>query len=251
MHQKLMTNDLCFSLNGKSLLNDISLEFGSGTLQGILGPNGSGKSTFLKVLTGIWKPTSGSILWNGEPLLKKSRQVISRILTLVPQNPQPSFDYLVHDIVAMGRYAYDKKYWNAADETPIVEALKAVDALHLRQRCINHISYGERQRVYIARALVTECPVLLLDEPTASLDVRHQIEIWELLKGIAEKGKIVIATTHDLTVAEKHCNHVAVINQGYCLGHGSFNNMMTPQILQDVFGLAEIPTKKDFISLLA
>lgn len=242
MQQKLIATDLCYSVNGKDLIKNISLELSSGKLQAILGPNGSGKSTLLKVLTGIWKPTSGSITWNGQPLLSQTRQEISRTVSLVPQNPHPSFDYLVQDIVAMGRYPYDQRYWNITDETLVLQALVAVDALHLRQRRVNHLSYGERQRVYIARALVTESPVLLLDEPTASLDIRHQLEIWSLLQTFVEKGKIVVVTTHDLTVAERYCQHVAVLNHGHCIGKGPFNSLMTPHLLKDVFGVIETPS---------
>lgn len=112
MHNKqtLTTHSLSYAINANFLIDDISLDFTSGQLHGILGPNGSGKSTLLKTLSGIWKQTSGSILWNHKPLIVESRQVISRTISLVPQNPQIHFDFLVEDIVAMGRYAHDSRY---------------------------------------------------------------------------------------------------------------------------------------------
>jgi len=244
MEHNLIAQSLSYTLKGKPLINEISLEFKSGFLHGILGPNGSGKSTFLKTMTGIWKPTAGNILWNGEPLLNKKRQMISRTISLVPQHPLPHFDFLVEDIVAMGRYPYNAYYWNAANgiEGEIVQqSLIAVDAWHLRERRVNHLSQGERQRVYIARALVTESPILLLDEPTASLDIRHQLEIWELLKTFAKNGKIVIAATHDLATAERYCDSLAVLNQGRCIGYGTFSSLMTPDLLYEVFGIVERP----------
>lgn len=240
MQQKLIASNLCYRIDNKELLTNISLELSSGCLHAILGPNGSGKSTLLKVLTGIWKLSSGEVTWNGTPLLSQKRQEISRIISLVPQNPQPSFDYLVEDIVAMGRYPYNTRYWNAKDEPLVQQALNAVDAWHLKDRRVNHLSFGERQRVYIARALVTESPILLLDEPTASLDIRHQLEIWDLLQTFVKNGKIVVITTHDLTIAERYCKHIAVLNQGQCVGSGSFASLMTPKLLQDVFGIAEV-----------
>ena len=239
MHQKLIAKNLTYTIGDKVLLDNVSLEFESGSLYGILGPNGSGKSTLLKNLTGIWKPTSGEVLWDGEPLFNKPRQQISRILSLVPQNPMPQFDFLVEDIVAMGRYAYDKRYWTAAEEKLVEQSLNAVDAWHLRKRRVNHISCGERQRVYIARALVTESPILLLDEPTASLDIRHQLEIWQMLQDFVKCGKIVIVTTHDLSIAERYCRHIAILNQGRCIGKGLFSSLMTPEQLQEVFGVRE------------
>ncbi len=241
MAQKLIASNLSYALNKKSLLKDISLEFEGGRLHGILGPNGAGKSTLLKLISGIWKPTQGSVSWNGTALLDKERQAISRIISLVPQHPQPSFDFLVEDVVAMGRYAYDRSYWNAAEAPMVHQALTTVDAWHLRRRCVNQLSYGERQRVYIARALVTESPILLLDEPTASLDIQHQLEIWQLLEQFVKNGKIVIVTTHDLAIAERYCHHVAVLHHGQCVGNGNFNSLMTPNLLQEVFGVVEKP----------
>ncbi len=241
MQPKLITTGLSYAIDKKFLLSDISLEFEAGYLHGILGPNGSGKSTLLKLLSGIWKPLTGSVKWNGSPLLCQDRQAISRIISLVPQQPQIAFDFLVEDIVAMGRYAHDRCYWQAAEEPEIHAALTIVDAWHLRRRYVNQLSYGERQRVYIARALVTASPILLLDEPTASLDIQHQLEIWQLLQKLVENGKIVIVTTHDLAIAEQYCHRISVLNHGTCIGTGQFSALMTPSLLQAIFGVVEAP----------
>jgi len=239
MQQKLIASNLCYSIGDKRLLDNVSMELAGGCLHAVLGPNGSGKSTLLKILTGIWKLSSGTITWKGLPLLSQKRQEISRIISLVPQNPQPSFDFLVEDIVAMGRYAYNTRYWNAKDEPLVHEVLRSVDAWHLRHRKVNHLSYGERQRVYIARALVTESPILLLDEPTAGLDIRHQVEIWDLLQRLVAEGKIIVITTHDLTIAERYCGNVFVLNEGRCVGSGPYSSLMTPTVLEEVFGISE------------
>lgn len=245
---KLLTRCLSYSLEGKHLIKDITLEFASGSLHAILGPNGSGKSTFLKTLAGILTPSSGTVIWQEETLLEKDRQFISRTISFVPQTPRPQFDFTVEDMVAMGRYAHGKPYWNAIDKPLIEEALTAVDAWHLRYRRITCLSQGERQRVYIARALATESPILVMDEPMTSLDIRHQLEIWHLLKGLVENGKIVIITTHDLAIAEHYCSRIAVLNQGKCIGCGSFPELMTESLLQYVFGVGEIewPTLKRY-----
>lgn len=235
MQKKLTVSNLHYSIGDKELLHDISLEFPSGCIHAILGPNGSGKSTLLKVLSGIWKLSSGTVTWNGQSFLSYKRQEVSKIISLVPQHPQPSFDFLAEDIVAMGRYAYHTRYWEAKSDPLVQHALSCVDAWHLRHRKITHLSYGERQRIYIARALVTESPILLLDEPTASLDIRHQIDIWTLLHTLAEKGKTIIVTTHDLAVAERHCRHVVVLNHGSCVSQGAFSSIVTPALLQEVF----------------
>ena len=226
------------------MLDKISLTFDSGYLHAILGPNGSGKSTLLKTLSGIWTPTAGTVLWNEAPLLSKSRSEISRIISLVPQNPQPPFDFIVQDIVAMGRYPYDTRYWNAADEPLVQQSLERVDAWHLRHRRIAQLSQGEKQRIYIARALVTESPILLLDEPTTSLDIQHKLEIWQLLQRCVENGKLIVVTTHDLTIAKHYCQRVAVLNHGNCIGSGAFDALMTPHLLKAVFGVIEAPHSK-------
>lgn len=241
----LIANHLSYALEKKMLLREVSLRFDGGFLHGILGPNGSGKSTLLKNLAGIWRPTSGSILWNGAPLLCQSRQAISQTISFVPQQPQLSFDFLVEEVVAMGRYPYQSAYWNAKEDKPVIEALHLVDVWNLRHRHVNQLSQGEKQRVYIARALATEAPVLLLDEPTACLDIRHQLEIWDLLHRLVEKGKIVVISTHDLLLAEQHCDRIAVLNQGTCVGEGSFSSLVTPLLLQEVFGVNKHPSSAE------
>lgn len=239
MKNLLKTTSLTYILKTIPLIQDISLDFFAGEVHGILGPNGSGKSTLLKNLSGIWKHTSGSILWNGSPLPVENRQAMSRLLSLVPQNPQVHFDFLVEDIVAMGRYAYDSKYWTTSQKDLMQYALEKVDAWHLRSRRINRLSQGERQRVYIARSLVTEAPILLLDEPTSSLDIRHQIEIWELLRHLASEGKVVIVCTHEIGIVQRYCDKLSVLNQGKCVASGEFKDVMAPRLLLDVFGVEE------------
>lgn len=237
---RLTTRALKLSINNKILLNKMDLEFDGGILHGILGPNGAGKSSLLKTLAGIWK-ASGNVYWNDESLLEKDRKEISRLISLVPQNPQVTFDFLVEDVVAMGRYSHQKRYWSPSETNIIHDALHTVDAWHLRHRLINQISQGERQRVYIARALATESPILLLDEPTASLDIQHQLQVWLLLQKLVKNGKIVIVTTHDLSTAKRYCQQVVILNEGHCLGQGAFETQITPYLLKTVFGVIENP----------
>lgn len=240
MNKKLITADTSYSINGKNLIENISIVLSSGSLHAILGPNGSGKSTLLKVLAGLLKATSGSISWQGSPLPYNDRKSLCGILSLVPQAPLPMFDYLIEDIVAMGRYAFEKDYWKCSNTILVREALEAVDAWHLRSRKINQISCGERQRIYIARALVAEAPILLLDEPTANLDIRHQLEIWRLLQQLAETGKTIAIATHDLAAAEHYCDTATLLHNGQNIDSGIYSEVITTQRLKQVFGVADI-----------
>ena len=246
MKKMLIAENLSYGINGKLLIENLSIQLSPGSIHAILGPNGSGKSTLLKVLAGLLKPLSGTINWQGNPLPLNDKKRMCGILSLVPQAPIPMFDYLVEDIVAMGSYAFNRNYWKNSHSIVVREALEAVDAWHLRTRKINQISCGERQRIYIARALVTESPIMLLDEPTANLDIRHQMEIWRLLQQLAEEGKTIAISTHDLAAAEHFCNTASLLNQGKNIACGDFSSVVTTHRLKHVFGVTDIslPTEK-------
>lgn len=227
----LRIESLNYATAGAVLLKEINLSFSSGNLCALIGLNGAGKSTLLKTLIGVLIPTSGKIFWKNENLHTLSRKQISRIISLVSQNPTPLFDFTVNEIVAMGSYScspYEKG-------VSLQEALEAVDGWHLRNRSISSLSSGERQRIFIARALMTNASIILLDEPTANLDIRHQEEIWTLLKTLADKGKIIVVATHDLGAADRHCNLTCILKQGACLAFGCTKEMMSHQRIKEAF----------------
>lgn len=231
----LSIRNLTFSLLNRLLIEEISLDFQPGILYGILGPNGSGKSTLLKTISRIWTPAKGEMHWQGKDLFQFSRKEMSRTLSLVPQNPPLFFDFNVQQMVAMGRYPHGCRTSEAQGK--IKHSLRTVDAWHLRDRMLSQLSGGERQRVYIARALATEAPILLLDEPTAYLDLRHQLEIWQLLKELVKQGKLVIVAVHDLLAAHRFCDELVILQEGRCKATGPYGACMTPEILQSVFGV--------------
>lgn len=230
----LKVQNLFYSTCNKTLLRNISLSFQPGLIHGILGPNGSGKSSLLRTLTGIWIPTSGGVYWNGDDLLEKPRYQISKIITLVPQNPQVAFDFTVEEFVRMGRYSHADFYSNEIVE----HSLLAADALQFQYRSITQLSQGERQRVYIARSLATEAPVMLFDEPMANLDLRHQIDLWTLFKNLAARGKTILIANHDLSNTEYHCDRIYIMQAGQCPYAGVFKEIVTPEVLEQVFGLS-------------
>lgn len=224
-------------LKNLSLLNQIkemTYHYKTRLLYGVIGPNGAGKSTLLKTMTGIWQPTSGTVEWNGKELLKQPRIEISKTISLVPQNPQLQFDITAYEMAALGRYPHQEKNTHSKS---VEMALKQADAWHLKDILLSHLSGGEKQRVYIARALATEAPVILLDEPMTHLDLRHQIDIWRLMRQLSEQGKIVIAAIHDLSAAARHCDILQVIHQGQFVAHGPGSEVLTDKLLKEVFGL--------------
>lgn len=214
----------------RPLIQNISLKFIPGTLHGIVGPNGSGKTTFLKSLAGIWDPTSGHVLWQGKELLKQSRREISQTISLVAPQVNLPFDFSTYEIAAMGLYPAQD-----GSKKHVETALQTVEAWHLRDRPLVQLSHGERQRVFIARALATNAPIMALDEPTANLDIRHQQGIWNLLRTLASQGKIVIVATHDLISAQRYCGQVAVIHEGRCMASGTPSEVMHEGLWRDVF----------------
>ncbi len=245
MPNTLKINNISYSTKNKNLLSSISLSFTTGALYGILGPNGSGKSTLLKNIAGIWTPTSGTVLWHDENLHKKPRKEISQIISLVPQNPEVHFAFTVEELVKMGRYP--KGGYTRGEESAIHHCLELVDGAHLTHRPLHEISFGERQRVYIARALAAESPVMLLDEPTSGLDIRHQLEIWNLLRYLVSLGKIIIVTIHDLPAAERFCDQIALLDGGRCVKSGCPSAVLNEDTLQEVF---HVTRNQNEISLL-
>lgn len=232
----LVLESVSYAIGSKIILPPLSYHFKKGHLYGILGPNGAGKSTLLKAISGIWKPAGGKIYWNHEDLHLKERIEISKIVSLVPQNPQISFDFSIYDMAAMGLYPHKKSHLAIDKFKRVEKILREMGLWELRDKKASKVSMGERQKVYIARALVSDSPIILFDEPTASLDIQHQHKIWHLLKELAEKGKIVITTTHDLWNAKEFCQNIIVLNQENPPLFGT-PDMLNPHTLEKVFGL--------------
>lgn len=233
----LQAQHLDFLLGDRPLLEGIDLTFEGGIVHGIMGPNGAGKSTLLKCLNGIWTPTSGRVRWNERDLLAMEREEISRTVSMVPQTPSMLFQFTAEDLVAMGRYPHGRCRNTTEDQAKVDWALRQVDAIPLRKNLVRELSQGERQRVYIARALVTESPVILLDEPTASLDLRHQMEIWFLLRELSAQGKVVIVVVHDLEACQRFCDRVLLLKEGRCVGQGHTKELLQPHRLHDLFDI--------------
>lgn len=222
---------LSYKIFQQPLIDQIDLSFKPGILYGIVGPNGAGKSTLLKTIAGIWSATSGAVVWQGKALHRAPRYEVSKLISLVFQNPTIPMEFTAYEMVAMGCYLH-------GDERVVVESsLKRTDTWELRGRKMAELSGGERQRVYIARALATKAPILLFDEPTAHLDLRHRLEIWRLLQGLKQEGKVILISTHDLITAKRACDAAVILSRGKCIAAGTAAATLTPAVMREIFGV--------------
>jgi len=208
-------------------LRDVSLDLAPGLMVAVVGPNGAGKSTLLQVLAGLL-PARGRIRWNGRDLGRIPFLERGRALAWVGQDSHAEFAFPVRDVVAQGRHAWDD------DGHGVDEALAALDLADLAARPITQLSGGERRRVFLARALATRAPLQLWDEPAASLDVRHALEVLRLAKGLALGGGTMVVSLHDLRAALCF-DRVLVLDRGASVGFGPPEQVLTPELIQEVF----------------
>jgi len=212
-----------FKYNEHQVLKNVSFEVKRGEFLGILGPNGSGKTTLLNVIDGILIPQEGELWINGTSCNKLKRENLAKIIAVVPQESLMIFPFTVQEIVLMGRAPHLGK-WRFEGETDFRiahQAMEMTDTLSLMNRSMNALSAGERQRVLIARALAQQPQIMLLDEPTAFLDIRHQIDFFDLIKTLNKNQTLtVIGVTHDINLASLYCDRIILLRDGriHCMG---------------------------------
>jgi iron complex transport system ATP-binding protein len=227
--------------SGPSLVLDgLSFEVARGSIVGLLGPNGSGKTTLLRIVAGMLPPLTGRVMLDGAPVGRLTRRQLARRVAVVPQDTHPAFDFPALDIVLMGRYPHLGVFEleGAADLEIAREALAATGTTELESRLFSTLSGGEKQRVVIASALAQAPDVLLLDEPTASLDLGYQFEIAALLRRLnRERGVTMVVSTHDLNLAAALCGRVVLLKQGRMLAQGTTNETLTAPNIRALYGV--------------
>jgi iron complex transport system ATP-binding protein len=235
----LVARDLSASYGGRTVFRDLSFALTRGTLTALVGPNGCGKTTLLHTLCGIHTETTGEVRLLGRPLRELGRREVARRIGLVPQFSQIDFDVTVEEAVALGRYPWLGMLAPPApeDHAAVDAALAALDLDALRRRPLQTLSGGERQRVFLARALAQAAPVLLLDEPAASLDLRYQQETFERLQALArEKGAAVLVADHHLNLVAATSDRVIVLHHGSIVAQGTPREIVTEEMIRTVFG---------------
>jgi len=230
--------DIGFRYNEQWVLRHISFAVSTGEFMGIIGPNGSGKTTLLKIIDGIFCPPEGDIHISGISCRHFKRIDLARRIAVVPQETLMTFPFTVQEIVLMGRSPHLGKlnFERKKDFRIAEESMTATDTVSFRNRSITTLSGGERQRVLIARALAQEPQILLLDEPTALLDIRHQMDFFDLIKKLNKNQSLtVIAVTHDINLASTYCDRVMLLKSGHMHGIGSPSDVITESNIKEVY----------------
>ncbi len=226
------------SLGGTRILEDVSFEVGAGEFVALVGPNGAGKTSALRTVNGVLTPDSGRVVVDGESVANLSARETARRVATVPQDTSLAFDFPVREVVAMGRSAHRGRFERTTDEdrAAVERALERAEVADLADRSVGTVSGGERQRVLLARALAQETPVLLLDEPTASLDINHQVRTLSLVRSLAGEGRTALAAIHDLDLAARFCDALVVLAGGRVLAAGPPGEVLTEEIVERAFG---------------
>jgi iron complex transport system ATP-binding protein len=224
----------------RKVVNDLSLSIEKGHIAALVGPNGSGKSTLLKALARLLKPSSGAILLDGKAIHSLSTTQVAQQLAILPQGPDAPHGLTVRELVEQGRYPHvgALRMLREQDHATITQALELTNMTEFAHRPLDGLSGGERQRAWIALTLAQATPLLLLDEPTTFLDIGHQLEVLELVRGLnRERGMTIVLVLHDLNQAARYADRMIVLNKGAVVADGSPQSVLTPDLLASVFNV--------------
>jgi iron complex transport system ATP-binding protein len=249
MSAAIQTRNLSFSYRDRAVLHDISLSVASGEMIGIVGPNGSGKTTFLKILSAVLRG-QGEVAINGRNIETYGRRELSKLFAVVQQDARVNFPYTAAEIVLMGRASHHSPL--SLEGRSDLEAARAsmalTDSLSLANRYLHELSGGEKQRIMIARALAQEPEILLLDEPSAFLDLKHQVQVFELLRRLnRERSLTIVAALHDLNLAALFFPRLIVLREGQIYRDGSPAEVLTEATIEEVYGI-QVRIERDPVS---
>lgn len=222
------------------VVRGVDLTVRPGEVVGLVGPNGSGKTTLVRVASRALRPRSGRVSVAGRDPYRLSARETARLVAVVPQDLQPAFSYTVLELVLMGRSPYMRRFGGRDAEGWVRtrEAMVATSVQHLADRPVEELSGGERRRAVLAQALAQDAPLLLLDEPTTHLDLRHVLDLLSVVRGLAEReGKAVLAILHDLNLAASVCDRLVALHRGRVVAEGTPDHVVTTDLLREVWGV--------------
>ena len=238
---QLKIDDLVFSYSSVPVLNDVTLDLNGPKLISILGPNGVGKSTLIHCINKILTPVSGTVMIDGQNVGGIKLKDMAKIVGYVPYSSNDTFPLTVVDTVLMGRHPYST--WNSLDHDLdiVYDTLERLGISDLAMRPFNELSAGQHQKVMLARGLVQEPKVLLLDEPTSNLDVRHQLDVVKMLRELSrEKNMLVVMICHDINIAAKFSDEIILLDKGTVYAVGTPDEVITPTNLEEVYGVESV-----------
>ncbi len=244
----LIAEHIYFSYD-KPVIVDISLKVEQGSLVVLIGPNGSGKSTLMKLLAGLLQPTQGKVFFNNHLLKEFSRREIAKQIAYVAQETKVEFPLSAFEFVLQGRFAYGRAigFEQAQDLEIADKVMQLTDISNFKERQLNALSGGERQRVFLARALAQQPKLLLLDEPTANLDISHQVTTLKLLKELIVKEKLtVFLITHELNLASEFADQILLLKSGKMIAYGQPDEVLVKNTLEQVFETSLLVDKNPF-----
>ncbi|HEX4181097.1 MAG TPA: ABC transporter ATP-binding protein [Caulobacteraceae bacterium] len=233
----LTVHDLSVDIGARPILSDIAFEARAGEVVGLIGPNGAGKTTLLRALCRLIPARTGTVVWDGHPVDRMDARARALTLAYLPQGQTVHWPLSARRLVELGRLPRLGSLGRPApaDAAAVETAMTQADVAHLADRNVLNLSGGERARVLLARALAVEAPVLLADEPTASLDPYHVLRIMGLLRRSADQGRLVIAVMHELGVVTRFCDRVVLLNDGRKVAEGAPKAVLTPERLREVY----------------
>lgn len=235
----ISAHGLSIVLGGRTVLDRIDLALAPGGLIGLIGPNGAGKSTLARALLGLVPPSAGQVQVDGSAPARLGAKAVSRRIAYLPQGQDIHWPISVERLVGLGRLPHlgPLSHPGAADRAAVAQALAETGTAHLADRIAMELSGGERARVMLARALATGAPALIADEPLASLDPRHQIDVMELLAARGRAGALVVVVLHDLSIAARYCDRLVLLDRGRIHADGAPADILTDATLSTVYGV--------------
>lgn len=236
---QISAKKISYQIDGKYLVKDADVSLQKGEITTFIGPNGAGKTTLLRMLAGLLPPTEGKVELDDSEIQTLTRRYLARNIAFVPQDTHLDFAFTVREIVEMGRNAHLSRFQaiGKSDVEIIKNSMIRADVAHLAENLVTELSGGERQRVIIARSLATEAPILLLDEPTANLDIAHAIDILDLCLKLAREDKTIGIAIHDLNLAARYADRCVLMDQGEIIKQGAADEVFQEDLLGEVFGV--------------
>lgn len=231
--------DISFSFGDTPVLESVSLTVAGGELVGLIGPNGAGKTTVLRLISGVLTPSRGTVTLDGNSIDSLSTHEVGQRVAVVPQQTELSFDFSIRDVITMGRHPYQGRLerLQSVDRSMVDRAMEQTKTTHLADRPFSAISGGERKRVLIARAIAQDTPALLVDEPTASLDINHQVSVFELLRSLVAQDKAILSAVHDLNLAARYCDRLVLLADGQIQASGTAESVLQSDRLRQAYGI--------------